>query len=451
MAFSGIKFIRSVGKRGVEGGKVYVYSNELFNLLDDGGDFSLKPNIFKEYGFDDVMTCSPSEFLKKITLADYGNLYNTAVALTNIQLMYPAALSSVFDADKDKLKQVIERDNKADKCSSYIIAKKYYSREGLNEDNEKLVFFDKDFDTTNYDLIEEKYKKQRDQLSSEDFILFLTDEFQAKNKMDEASAEYMATTLVNQAKRVREGDYALLVNTVEEEAVPETLEYYVRRNDIWVLDKDVDPNSFIKDDDVLCNLEYSCIYNPVEKGEDKCESTEVAKDTIISNALKQIIDQFDKNYNISKDELNTKIRKHLEYYTRVFDKLQQIKRKQFLKYNDQKYKLGLSVAEEMRERVVSPYVKLRDLIMGQNDFVKKQTDIIQFVSLYCRIGDQEIPNIHDGEMESEWWLYCKETNTKLLPGFVFILAKTFITNNGEYDNTLDKLNGVMIGGKIYYV
>jgi hypothetical protein len=445
IAFSSIKFIRSVGRRGApvqDTGGSYVYSNELFNLLDDGGDIGLKSNIFNEYGFDDPSQIhrSPSEFLKLTTVADYGNLFNTAVALTNLQLMYPTALSSVFDTDKDKLKQIIEKDKKDDKCSSYIISKKYYSKEGLNEDNDKIVFFDKEFDTTNYDLIDEKYKKQRDQLSTEDFILFLTDDFKTKNKMDEASAEYMATTLVNQAKRVKDGDYALLVNTSDDnESIPETLEYYVRRDNIWVLDKDTDPQSFIKDDDVLCNIEYNCIYNPAEKSEDKCESAEVAKDTIINNALKQILDQFDKNYNISKDELNTQIRKHLEYFGRVFDKLQEIKRKQFFKYNDQKYNLGLTVVEEMRERVVSPYVKLRDLIMGQNDFVKKQTDIIRFVSLYCRQGDPEIPNIHDGEMESEWWLYCKETNTKLLPNFVFILANTFITKNSEYDNTLDKL------------
>jgi hypothetical protein len=41
-------------------------------------------------------------------------------------------------------------------------------------------------------------------LSTEDFILFLTDKLKEKDKMDTESAEYMATTLVNQAKKVRE-------------------------------------------------------------------------------------------------------------------------------------------------------------------------------------------------------------------------------------------------------
>jgi len=441
MAFSTLRHIRASSKQQVTKDTPYVYSNEVFTLLDNVADASLKLNIFQDYGFDDPsrMTISGSEFLKQITVADFGNLYNTAVALTNLQLMYPNALSAVFDMDKDRLTKITEKDKANDKCSSYIIAKKYYSKEALLEDNEKPVFFDKDYDTTNYDLINEKYRKQREQLSNEDFILFLTEEFMTKKKMDEQSAEYIAETLVNQAKRVREGDFALLVNTTEDE-MPDSLEYYVRNNDIWVLDKDIDPNAFIEDSDILCNIQnINCISNPALKEEDKCESLNVAKDTIIKNTLSQILEQFDKNYNISKEELNTQIHKHLNYYSKTFDKLQALKRKQFFKYNDQKYEIGLTVTDDLKERIVSPYVKLRDLIMGQNDFIKKQTDIIRFVSLYCRAGDPTIPNIHDGEMESEWWLYCKETNTKLLPGFYFILADAFITKNSEYENVLNQL------------
>jgi hypothetical protein len=441
IAFSSIKYIKLKNKRGYQDNNSnYVYSNELFNLLDNGSDYELKIKIFNDYGFDDPgkITCSGSEFLKKIIVSDYGNLYNTAVALTNIQLMYPTELSSVFEADKDKLKVIMEKDKENDKCSTYIIAKKYYSKDKMMEDNDKPIYFDREFDTTNYNIIEEKYKKQRDQLSNEDFQLFLTEELKTNSKMDEPTAEYMVETLMNQAKKVREGDYALLVNTVGEE-FPDTMEYYIRNNDIWVLDKNVDSSMFIKDDDVLCNIEYKCIYNSLNKNEDKCESIDVNKDTLVNNALKEILNQFDKNYNISKDELNSRIRNQLDYFTKTFDKLQQIKRKQFFKYNNQQYEMGLKIEDEIKNKVISPYVKLRDLIMGQNDFIKRQTDIIQFVTLYCREGDPNIPNIHDGEMENEWWLYCKETDTKLLPKFVYILANTFITKNSEYDNVLNEL------------
>jgi tRNA-binding EMAP/Myf-like protein len=435
----------------------YIFKNPLFDLLQPPemkGNNSeemvneihmyeeLKSKVFDDYGFSDTahMERSGSEFLKRVTVADFGNLYNTAVALTNIKLMYPTELSSVFDMDKNKLKNIIDEDKQNDKCSTFIIAKKYYSVEALKEDDNKLIYFDKEFDTTNYDLIDTQYRKQRDNLSTDDLILYITEDLKKKAKLDDISAEYMATTLVTQAKKVREGDYALLVNTNESKDFPETLEYYVRNNDIWVLNKDVDPNSFIKSNDILCNIDYNCIYNPAEKREEaKCESTEVSKDQIVNNALKQIIDQFDKNYEISKNELNTLINKKLDYFSKSFDRLQEIRRKQFLKYNNQQYEIGLLVDSEINGRVISPYNKLKNLIMGQNDFVKKQIDIIQFVSLYCREGDPELPNIQDGEMESSWWLYCKKTDTKLLPKFVYILADTFITKNSEYDNVLNDL------------
>jgi hypothetical protein len=442
IAFSSIKYIRNPGEKQKKDER-YAFSNPLFGLINY--DYSSENNTLQREVLEDYDIADPgsikecgSEFLKRITMADYGNLYNTAVALTNIHLMFPADLMSVFDADKDNLKTIIEKDKTGDKCGSYIIAKKYYTLEALIEDNEKVVYFDKQFDSTNYEIVEEKYKKERDSLSKEEFIIYLTDKLKKDTKIDEHTAEYMAETLVNQVKKVKEGDYALLLTMTEGEQ-PDQLEYYIRSNDIWVLDKDIDPNLFLTNDDILCNINYNCIYNPKEKGEDKCESTELSKDSLVNNALKDILDQFDKNYKMSKEELNTYINKHLTYFKTIFDRIKNLKRKQFFKYNNQYYDLGLTISDEIKERVVSPYIKLRDLIMGQNDFVKKQTDIIRFVSIYCREGNPEIPNIHDGEMEDEWWLYCKKTDTKLLPKFVYILANTFVTKNSQYEDVLNEL------------
>lgn len=72
----------------------------------------------------------------------------------------------------------------------------------MMEDNDKAIYYDKEFDTTNYDIIDEKYKKQKDQLTNEDFQLFLIEELKERSKMDESTAEYMAETLINQAKKL---------------------------------------------------------------------------------------------------------------------------------------------------------------------------------------------------------------------------------------------------------
>lgn len=442
MAFSYLKYN---GFQNKNANDVYFFQNSLFNLLESFNYPQLKGSILEFYGFSEPkISISGSEFLKLLTVSDFGNLFNTATALTNVELMFPKNLSEFFNRDKERVKEIISKNKAKDTCNTYIIAKKYLSMETLMSDNEKPIYYDKQYDTTNYDLINEKYKKEYNSLSSEEFILFLTNKFQREKKMDEINAEYMATTLANQAKRVREGDYAILVNPKDnyEDIVANNIEYYVRNNDVWVLDNKVDPNLFIKDEDVLCNINYDCIYTPSKKPDEldnKCESTSVSKMSTVQTALKQIIDQFDSNYEISKTELNSHITKQLEYFEKIFEKFQKIKKTQFYKYNNIQYELGLSVANEIKDIVVSPHIKLRNLIMGQNDFIKKQNDIIQFVSLYCYEGNPETPNVNDGEMENKWWLYCKDTNTKLLPKFHHILATTFINNNSKYDDVLNEL------------
>ena len=440
-AFSTLKYNKYV--RSNDGNSVYYFSNPLYSVFSTNFEMQKTANaVFESYGFhDQKFTISPSEFLKKIIEMDYGNLYNSAVALSNINLTFPESLSSIFETDKDMMKQIIENGQKNDKCSSFIIAKKYYSLEELKADDDVTIYYDKEYDNTNYDIIEQKYKKQKNTLTKDEMILFLTDEFMNKNKMDNASSEQMATTLVEQVKKVREGDYAILIKTKKLGDVDfaDEMEYYVRNDDKWIEDKDVDPSVFIEDDDILCNLNYNCIYNSKIKDEDKCEAVDVSKDTIIQNALKQIIDQFDKKYDISKQELSSKINSEVEYFTKTFDKLQSLKRKEFLKYNNEKHKLGISIENEVKNQIVSPYAKLKELILGQTDFVKKQIDIIKFKNAFCRPGDPNIPNLNDGEMEDEWWLYCIKTNTKLMPLFYYELANAYINNNRNYERTLDFL------------
>ena len=47
-------------------------------------------------------------------------------------------------------------------------------------------------------------------------------------------------------------------------------------------------------------------------------------------------------------------------------------------------KLSISDTLQAREVIVSPYANLRDHILSQSDFVKKQTDILTFVDKFCR-------------------------------------------------------------------
>jgi len=413
------------------------YVNPLFEILNDNPDVNRV--VFSSYGLDDkakLYSLSSSQFLKKVKLDDFGNVFNTGVAFTNLQLMYPTELNAIFDADKNSLKEQLEKNMADDKCTSYVIAKKYYSKERLLTDNGQTIYFDKDYDTTNYDIIDVDYKKERDSLSAEEMVLYLTEQMKKKYKKDDEIAAYMADTLVNRAKRVRDGYYAILANS--ESGEPVNLEYYIRKDNSWVLEENIDPTWFISSEDILCNIQTDCLFK-TNKTDDNCESIEVTRDTIVSNAVKDILSQFDKKYKISKEEFSEKLDKISLYYDEIYNKIQDIKSRAFYKYNDQKYDLGLSVLEDIGQKVVSPYAKLRDLITSQNDFVKRQSDILTFASKFCRKANPNVPNINDGEMESEWWLYCKETNTRLLPLFRYKLAKVFVTAPDNYDNVMNEI------------
>lgn len=411
----------------------------LFELLDSS--YETRITVFDAYDcyFSFENFRSSSELLKKLIMTDYGNLYNTAVAFSNLQLMYPAELNPLFEADKETMKASLEKALEKDNCSSYVIAKKYFTREKLEEDNDKIIYFDREYDTTDYDMINSEFKRERDTLTPEELQIYIAEQLKIKYKKDERDADYLAETLVNQAKKVIEGQYAIISIEPQEEANLAELEYYIRKNNMWVKAEEVDPKWFILDTDVLCNINPSCIYNTKKTPDEACETMEVTKETMVSTALKDVMKQFDKNYKISKDELTNYVNKHLAYFENVMARIQTLQNNEFYKYNDQKYKLGLSILEATLNQKVSPYVKLCNLIVGQSDFVKQQNDIVLFADKFCRPGNLNSPNVNDGDMEDIWWFYCKETDTKLIPSFRVLLARTFVRKPEKYEKQMENI------------
>ena len=81
--------------------------------------------------------------------------------------------------------------------------------------------------------------------------------------------------------------------------------------------------------------------------------------------------------------------------------------------------------------MVSPYEGLRDLILKQTDFPKKQTDILVFCEKFCRDAV-----INDYSKESPHWLYCIDTNTRLFPVFLYDLALKY-NIGADYNYELD--------------
>ena len=411
--------------------------------LFDDYDIDIDQNNLKENAY------SNNEILRKIILKDYSKLYCTTIVLQNMQLRYPDQFTTLFEDEKTQLEKNIksEKEDSLNSCKKKVIAKLYFTREDLLNDNDKQIYFDKKYDDTNYGILDD-YEKDMFTKTPEEFVIFLTNKLKNSLKLSHEDADYMTDTLINGYKKIINGQYAILKkitnNNVE-------FEYYMRKNNKWELDPEFDAGAASREDGVtdsnlLCNLQEKCISVPTKNdyGDgDKCESIILSKSELQNNALKSIINEFDKTYNESKEEFEAKINKKYNYLFENIQIFTKIKNDHMLKYNNQKYKLGYQIDKgegmdvaQINAVIISPFAKYRDLILGQNDFVKKQQDIIKFVNTCSRsfIEDGLGPL---GIQESPHWMYCVETNTELFPTFRYNLASAYLNDNSNYNNVMD--------------
>jgi hypothetical protein len=374
-----------------------------------------------------------SEILRKIMLKDNSKLYTSAISLESVSLMLPSEYSALFEREKEIINSKYEDKQNKDKCGPIIISKHYSSIEELNNDNDKNIYFDKKYDNTNYGLID-GYEKEIISLTPENLKIHIVNDLKKKLRLNTNDADYLANTLLDGHKMVLDGQYAILHNN--NNAVPD---YYIRKENKWVLNNDIEKDLNSDDNSILCNLQEKCI-NVVNKDndEDKCVSLEVDELEVQNKLLKDILNEFDEKYRVSKDDFEKNIRQQFDYYKSIISILTTIENNNLLKYNNQKYKLSENMDDEKSIKPISPYLNLLNLILSQSDFAKKQNDIVRFVNTYTRpaIADNfgplnEIENIH--------WLYCIKTNVPILPVFRFDMATCFITNPSGYKDYIDIL------------
>ena len=420
---------------------------ELYDILISGNNLRYKYSNFTN-----------SEMLRKIMLKDSGNLYTYAMSLESAPLMIPSQYTSLFESEKEKMNSKFKIAEEDDTCAPIVVAKYYDSLEELTGENGKNIYFDKKYDKTNYNLLD-NYEKEIVTMNPENLKQHITIDLKKKLKLNDHDSDYLANTLLDGHKLVIDGQYAILY---KKDIVPD---YYIRKQNKWVLDKEVANklNTNTADSSILCDLQKKCInvtnnessepyaigrYVTAEnvkndslkwdQSEDKCMTLEADELSIQNKLLKNILSEFDEKYKITKEEFEKEIKSKFDYYVSIIDVLSDIEYNNMLKYNNQKYKLAENMDETKSIRPISPYTSLLNLILGQSDFVKKQNDIIRFVNTYTRppIADaygplNEIENIH--------WLYCIKTNIPILPIFKYNLASIFITNNDGYRAYLDEI------------
>ena len=428
----------------------YGIQEEILSMLriflekKDTLDLFLKAYQFKEK--DDVQKSSSSyEMIRHIIERDHGRLFSILLSSIMISLRTPNNLATLVNDDMGA-----EAEIKADDCNKRRLAKKYTSIEALQKDNHtEDVFFDKELDKTPYAIMQ-KYKDDQKKMLNEKFVKFLEENLVQKHDCPREKAPELAKILIEGKRRIESGDYAIvqimpklpkhidedeLSRKEKEEIKTETdarmrVLYYHRRGTTWVEDKEIDEEAFLTDDLLICNLSKKCVKNV---DDDTCESSRQATERLMGEARSRANKEFDRRYEISKEDLQKSLEHEIKKQLRFLNRWNIIRDIQRNKVNLLEYDIGLT--SQFEEIVESPYLKLRDMILAQDDFAKKQLDIVNFAAKFTRE-----PLFTEEANEDVHWKYCKETNTKLLPDFFIILAQEFVLGSGgDYSQRLAEI------------
>lgn len=407
---------------------------------------------------DKVDSMTSSEMLFYIEKLDSYSLFYSLISRALLNLYTPNSLLKAFEFP------TIDDMSAADKirpkdCTRRFLTKKYTSISDLQKDNNKDdVVYDKDLDDTPYHILK-KYEKQKGKMASETFVEFLAENLVQKHDCNTNLSKELAQTLIAGKKKVVDGEYAILEIPVEipEGKTPEDLttselialgldarlytktHYYVRKNSNWVRDDSISDEAFLDTQSLFCNIEAKCYKNNTSK---QCDTSERAGLGVKRTSNERIVSEMNKRISMTVEELEADLEKEVNKYKKAVYRNSILREMHIYKQNT----TALNIASQggvMDENPVSPNAKVLDMILSLNDFVRQQKDIVWFFEEYCRTP---LPS------EDQAWMYCKETNIKLMPYFLYVLAEEFV-NGGDYQFLLDKMcaNAELSDDGDYYV
>lgn len=382
----------------------------LFNIFKPDIDSENKIKENYKLSFTNKINFYNGELIRLINLIDFGKYFTDMIASLSLHLM------NLKDPSDLNLSEIPNQPTQNNECNKKVLAKKYLELDELEADNGKEIKFDKNYDKTYYEIINEYQDDLNNLLSVEEKISLLTSRLMDNVGMNQEEAKREAEALINNYKLVKDGDYALLID--DEKSL-----YYKRKDNTWVKDNSIDQNLNIDDNNLFCNISNKCI-----AVNDNCLDIQDAKINIDKAYESKIIQEFDNILTADSKVIEQYIINNTNNAASRILSLIKINYKDQIKHNQFQFKLGLEATEVITE--ACPYSKLLSFILQQSDFVKRQNDISKFVAYFTRPAYP---------VEDEWWLYCKDTNVKLLPTFIAKLANVFVQDNGNYLLELDKI------------
>jgi hypothetical protein len=423
--------------------RIFFEKKEIADMFLDSYSF-LKPEVL-EY--------SESETVAKLLKVDQGTLFYSLLQFMMVSLITPENLLEQMNT-KESDDMSNQEKIKAKDCVQRVLTKRYDSLKSLQKDNgTEDIFTDKEFDDSPYELYK-KYKDEASKFLPEEFIEYIAENLVQKHDCPISMSTDMAKTIISGKRRVLEGEYAILEikpqlppnvdvskltlkekQKLEMEAnVRKKIEYYRRIKNQWLHDSTIDEAAFIDTNTLFCNMGKICFRN---QKANVCDTIENAEERLKQTERKRLLKEFDGRFIESLETVQETLKRKIEYNMRLIKKSRMLDEINSHRYNRIAFELGKYAKAE--DILKSPHLELREKILGQADFVKRQTDIVRFAEMFCR--DAMVNELG----ENQFWLYCIDTNTQLLPTFFRDLAQEFLSN-GNYQRKLDEIcrkQGVM--------
>lgn len=354
-----------------------------------------------------------SEILKTMTNIDCGKMFYSILAKQMFNLNVPLKMDSILDKSDSKIRV-------KNTCNRRFLSKDYTSLEELLSDNNKEeIFYDSKYDDTPYGILDE-YASEKKNMTIDNFIEFITEILLEKHEAHSSYANIMARTMVKGKKKIENGDFARLV--LEDE---DTIHFYKYNKQNWVRDNTISEEMFMSDNELFCNIQAKCLKNTVNNS---CENLSMVASKLHENRLDILKNEMNDRIDVDLTELEKTIDENIQEYRKYLHKYSILQEIQEQKQNNLAYEIGLYASSPTA--IKSPYFDLFQKILGNKDYSDKQQQIVKFVNLFCR---EPIEN-----SEHQHWKYCKDTNVRLVPSFLFKLAEAF-TLNTDFTNTLMRI------------
>jgi hypothetical protein len=304
---------------------------------------------------------------------------NLCLSYLSLGLHSSLDVNSELNAIDNIIQAQIQEEGENNECRDVVISNKYSSLEELNADNKEFVYFDKEYDETRYDILD-IYRDQQLAMTPPQFKEFLKNKLIENIGMTEEKAKHEADSMINGKRLVDEGHVAVL------EIKGDAPRYYTRENNEWKRNTSIKYD--VQTGTLVCETKKDCY-----KIKNTCATEDLSQQLINASNIQSMVNIFDVKREKTRKQLQVHLGKAIQLLLsnkENLDTLNSAERKELgvIKKNIAN-KVLLEQSADQDVKTKSPYSKLFQAIMGQEDFVQKQNNIVKFVNQFTYDIDNE--------------------------------------------------------------